>query len=188
MEDYEYYYKHYRSKYYNACSEIQYCEQEIYALTQQKRPVTNRINALNAKIKSIESTLEALDKILGHEETIATKITKVNTNMEAAAINYSGMVNSEDVTNKNLTSTYQEEDSATSSAISSAFATVRSKKSTLATNLADFKKDLQSAQQELESLNSRIGTQQYNLSYWKGQKTNSFYNMEYYRLKMLAAY
>ena len=186
MEDYEYYYKHYRSKYYNACSEIRSCEQEIYSLTQQRNSVTTRITALNTKIKNTDNAITALDKILGHEGTIATKIANVNTKMEAAAINYSGMVNSEDVTNKNLKDTYQEEDRTASTAISNAFASVRAKKASLTSTLAALKKDLQSAQQELEGINSRIGTLKYNLSYWKNQKTNSFYNMEYYRKKMSA--
>ena len=46
--DYEYYYNNARNRYYNACSEINSCQNRLNDLRVQQQNVINRINQLKA--------------------------------------------------------------------------------------------------------------------------------------------
>ena len=186
MEDNEYYYNYYREKYYNACAEINSCDQRIYSLQQQRKTISQSIISLNAKIRKLENTVEDLEDVLGCESKISSQMTTVNTKIQEAAVNYSGMVSSSDVANKDLTSVYSDDNATTKTTISNVFATVRTKKTNLSSDLSDLQAELQHKRNEQQSADKEIGIQQSNRSYWQQQKTNAYYNMEYYRRKMMA--
>ena len=44
MSDYEYYYNNAKNRYYNACSEINSCQNRINDLQSQKKHTINKIN------------------------------------------------------------------------------------------------------------------------------------------------
>lgn len=187
MEDYEYYYHYYREKYYNACAEISSCDRQIYNLRQRRDNVSRAINALNAKIRNMERAEKRLEEVIRCETPVNAKITTVSNKTQQAAVNYSGMVSSSNVVNKDLNAVYGDEISATKTTISNVFAVVKVKKNNLTSDLSDLRRELRNKQQELDNINSQIRSQQSNRDYWTRQKTSHYYNMEYYRRKMLAA-
>jgi chromosome segregation ATPase len=187
MEDYEYYYRYYRGKYTDACSEYNSCDRQIYRLQQQRNTASRSVNSLNSKIRNLERTLEKLEDILNKESTINSKLTAVNTKTQQAAVNYSGMVSSSDVSNKDLSSVYSGETRATQTSITSVFDTVRTKKNTLTTQLNEAKEEQKRQKQAIEDIDRQLRSLRSDLNYWSRQKKNYHYNMDYYRRKMNAA-
>lgn len=187
MEDYEYYYSYYRGKYYDACSEVDSCDRQINSLQQQRNDHTKANTSLSAKIRKTERALELLEDILKRENPINTKLAAVNTKTQQAAVNYSGMVSSSDVSNKDLNEVYGQELSSTKTTISGVFETVRTRKTNLSTELSDLQAELQRRKQAIEDIDRQLRSLRSDRGYWKKKKTSHYYNMEYYRKKMLAA-
>ena len=62
--DYEYYYQNAKSRYYNACSEINSCENRISELGVEKQQKNNQINKLKTDIKNNQDALEGIEQML----------------------------------------------------------------------------------------------------------------------------
>ena len=183
MEDYAQLYYTYRSKYYNACSRVNDCEAAIYDLKQSRKAVVNAINSLEKQIKKYNVNVTQLNAVLAYEEHINTKLTAVQTKTTEAAVNYTSMVNTSDVTVKDLNDVYSEETTRTKAAISSVFEGVRSKQSAAQQMISQLQTQLNQKNADLEDIDRQISTQKNNLSSWKNSKKNYYYNMEYYKKK-----
>lgn len=184
MEDYEELYNLYRSKYYNACNEVNACERAIATMQEQRRSTVNRINEINARVKKTNGAISNMQSVLNREDEVTEKLTEVSNKLDLASVNYSGMVSSSDVSNKNLTDMFSGETTATGTAINSVFDTVRSRKASLETTVFDMQTELNNANYELSGIDSRIRSEKSSLSEWKREKNNSYYYMEYYKRKM----
>lgn len=184
MKDYEELYYEYRSKYYNACEQINACERMIASLQERRRATVNRINELNTSSKKLKDAIGDLKKVLDREDNVSEKLTKVSQKMETASENFSSMVKASDVNNKSLTDVFSSEASSTKSAISNIFSTVKTRKANLEKRLEEQEKDLKQAKEELKDIDSSIRREKEERGDWQRTKNNNYNNMEYYKRKM----
>ncbi|MDR2157029.1 MAG: She9 / Mdm33 family protein [Clostridiales Family XIII bacterium] len=185
--DYEYYYNHAKSKYYNACQEINSCQNRINSLRSQRQKTIKRINQLGTDIKNNENALAQMERIVKKEESLKGKVLAISGKTGAAAVNFSGMVKSANVTGKNLSDVYGDETAKTKSTLNNVLSTLKTKKAALVAKLAELRSQKKSAEHELQHTESRIRSAESDLAEWKRVKTGASYDMEYYRRKMQEA-
>jgi predicted nucleic acid-binding Zn-ribbon protein len=182
--DYEYYYNNARSRYSNACSEINSCENRVNDLEDQRKQKINLINKLKTDIKDTQTALDGMIGIIKSDESLNSKIVEVSGKTDRASANYGGMVNSSDVTNRNLTDVYSDETAKTKTTLNKVLTSLKAKKTNLETKLADLKNQLKRAESDLQDIENRIKSTQANIQELKSRKSSASYDMEYYRRKM----
>jgi len=185
--DYEYYYNNAKSKYYNACSEVSSCQNRINDLKNQKQQKVTQINELVTEINSHEAAYDQMTTILKSKDDLNTKLLDISDKVSSAAVNYTGMVDSSDVTSKNLTDVYSDEMSQTKLTLENILDSLTAKNSSLSVEIAELKSQLKTAESELEDIKNGIRNTESSLSDWQKNKSNAAYDMEYYRRKMQEA-
>ena len=184
MKDYEELYYEYRSKYRNACQEINACDRQIASLETQKRNKTNRINALNTSNRKLRDAISDLKTVIGREDNVSDKLGKVTKKMDSASANFSGMVKSSGMTNKSLKEVFAEESKSTKTKIQGVFDTVKRRKRDLEERLERQERELKQAKEDLASIKRQLRNEEAERRDWKYKKRNYNYNMEYYKRKM----
>lgn len=179
----ELYYK-FRSRYYDSCNQVNACEREITYLNNLRRDLVNRINSLDAQLRKLRDTIEDIKGVLGREGAVETKFTNVSSKVDAAAVNYTAMVSSGEVSAKDLNSVFNGENRQTKSTISGIFEIVKNRKAALENELSSKQTELNNAQNELSETDAKIRSEQNELTERKREKKNNLYNMEYYKRKM----
>lgn len=86
---------------------------------------------------------------------------------------------------KNLTDVYSDETAKTKSIQNNVISTIKDRKNILSIKLSDLQNDLNRANAEIQRIDSDIKRLNSDIVYWKQQKTSTYYNMEYYRRKMM---
>lgn len=185
MADNEYWYNYYRQKYYDSCTEISNCDNRAYNLKNQRQQAVNRINQLNTDISNTQTALEGVTAVIKSEGSLNNKLATVAQKTSQASVNFSGMVNSSDVKSKSLTDVYSDETTKTRNTLNNVLSTLKSRKTSLSTKLSNLKSALNRTNSELQNIDSDIRRVNSDMSYWRQQKSSNYYNMEYYRRKML---
>lgn len=185
--DYEYCYNNAKTKYYNACSEVNSCQNRINDLKNQKQQKVTQINELVTEINSHEAAYEQMTKILNSEDDLNSKLLDISDKVSSAAVNYTSMVDSSDVTSKNMTDVYSDEMSQTKLTLKNILDSLIAKNSSLSVEITDLKSQLKTAESDLEDIINGISSNESSLSDWQKNKSNAAYDMEYYRRKMQEA-
>lgn len=185
MAESEYWYNYYRQKYYDSCSEINNCDHHIYNLKNGRRQVVNKINQLKTDIRNTQEALSSLEAVIKKEGSISSKLAVVAEKTNQTAVNFSGMVKASDIQSKNIADVYGDEAAKTRNTLNNVWSILGSKKSNLNTSLSNLQADLNRADSDLQNIDSDMKRISADMSYWKQQKTSNYYNMEYYRRKML---
>lgn len=180
--DYEYYYNNAKNRYYNACSEINTCQNRINELRGQESQKVNQINQLSSDIRNNREALEGLEQIIRIDPVLNEKLVKVNQHISQAAVNYSGMVSSSNVVNKNLDDIYN--DGNTKHTLNGILENLKIRKNNVATRVEELQNNLQRANSDLQEIQNAIRSTESSLQDWQGVKTNASIDMEYYRRKM----
>ena len=184
---YEYYYNNARNRYYNACSEINSCQNKLNDLRIQQQNTVNRINQLKTDIKDHENAYEQMVQVVWHEDGLNSKLAAVMNKTDDASANFIGMAVSSNVVSKNLTQVYGDETARTKSTLSDVMSTLNTRKNTLNAKISDLNSQLRAAENQLQNIKSQISSTQADLAEWRRIKTNASYDMEYYRRKMQEA-
>ena len=182
--DYEYYYNNARSRYYNACSEINSCVNRINALNSQKWQKINYINQLKTDIKNYQEAFNEIEQILKNEEILNQKLLKISNATDQATVNYNNMISSDNIVKKNLNDIYSEEALNTKQTLNSILNTLRIEKNNLSAKIAELQAQLSRAESELSDIASGIRSAEGNKQDWNSVKSSASYDMEYYRRKM----
>lgn len=185
MADAEYWYNYYRQRYYSSCTEINSCEYEIYNLKNERQKTVNIVNQLGTDIKNTQIAYDGLEETLKGEENINNGLNDVINKTSQASFNFSSMVEFSDNRIKNLTDVYSNEIRNTKNTLNNVISTVKARKNSLSTKLSDLQNDLNRANAEIQRIDSDIKRLNSDIVYWKQQKTSNYYNMEYYRRKMI---
>lgn len=185
MSENEYQYKYYRQKYYDSCSEINGCEQRIYHLENERRQTVSRINQLRTDIRNTQTAAENLEVISKQEGDLNSRLSAVADRTDQAAVNFRKMAEASHIRSKNIADVYGDETAKTRNTLNSVWSTLTAKKNNLNTKLSSQQSDLKRADSQLQQIDSSIQGAKSDMSYWKQQKTNNYYNMEYYRKKMM---
>ena len=131
MGDNEYWYYYARDRYYNACSEINSCQNRINTLNGQKTTAVNRISHLKCEISKHEGALDGVETMIKIESGMNDQLKKISEATADAAENYSSMIKSGDITSKNLNDVFANEMTTTKQTLSGIFSDLRQKKSKL---------------------------------------------------------
>ena len=182
--DYEYYYNNAKRRYYNACSEINYCENRINELNRQKWCKLNEINQINSQIRNVEQALSGIEQMVKKDAGLSQSFLKITNTTNEAANNYMRMISSDNISNKNLNDVYRNETNSTKKILEGIFETLRNKKNALNTRISELKSELQRANNEYQSFDSSIRATEADKQDWKSVKRSAAYDMEYYRRKM----
>lgn len=182
--DYEYYYNNAKSKYYNACSEINSCENRISELNSQKWQKVLEINQINTEIRNTQEALSNVEQMVRKDTVLTQSFTKITNATNEAANNYMRMISSGNVSNKNLNDVYRDETDTTKRILNSIFDTFRNKKNNLSNRIVELQNLLQRANNEYQSFDSAIRTTEANKQDWISSKRSAAYDMEYYKRKM----
>jgi chromosome segregation ATPase len=185
--DYSYLYERAKSRYYEACSEITSCQNQIDDLKKQRQQKINLINQLKTDIKNHEDALQKVKEIIKSETDFNNRVQDISSKTGQAAVNYTAMIECSNVVNKNLNEVYGDEMSNTKRTINDIFTNLKAKRSELEAKIIDLKNRLKQAENELNEINSRITATQSRLQEWTSVKTQASYDMEYYRRKMSQA-
>jgi chromosome segregation ATPase len=187
VADYEYYYNNARNRYYNACSEINKCENKINNLEAQRRQKINLINRLKVDIKRNQDALDRMIAITKSDGSLNSRVANVSNKTVQASVNFSGMVKSSNVINKSLIDVYSEETAKTKSILNQIFGSFEARKASLEARLMDLKTQLRNAEAALQDIENGITSNKASLQDWTVAKNNAAYDMEYYRRRMYAA-
>lgn len=181
---YAYYYNRARNKYYDACSKINSCENKINQLKIQRQQKINQINQLKTDIKNHENAFDEVSELIKGEENLNEKVLGISNKTNQSAVNFSGMVHSSNITNKNLDDVYGVETTNTKQTLNNILQALKAKKNELSIKIANLKKELHRAESELQDIENSIRTTQSDLQSWKRAKKNASIDMAYYRRKM----
>lgn len=185
MADNEYWYRYYRQKYYNSCSEISNCDNRIYNLNNQRNQTVNMINQLRAEIYKTQLAIDDITQAINCEASLNSKLAIVESKTSQAAENFTGMVKSSSVNSKDLNDVYSNETAETKRTLNNVLGTLRTEKNNLNSKITDLQTNLNRLNGDLQSIDSDIRITNSDLLYWKQQKTSNYYNMEYYRRKAM---
>ena len=182
--DYEYYYYNARNRYYNACAEVTSCENRMNELKYQQQQNNTQINQLTTDINNNQEAFEGMSQIIQSEENLNTQTLDITNKTSLASENFSGMVNSSDIINKDLNNVYNAESTQPQNTLAGILESIKAKKTALETLITELQTQLSSTETELEEITSGIGTTESNLQSWMSAKTNASIDMEFYRRKM----
>ena len=182
--DYEYYYDNAKSRYYNACSEINSCDNRISELNRQKWYRAVQINQLNKEIRNIQEAINGTAKMIRKEAVLNQSFLKITRKTDQAANNYMRMVSSGNVSNKNLNDVFSNETNNTKRILNGIFETLKRKRSTLDHRVTELENERRRVNNEYQSFCSEIKSTQANRQEWVSVKRSAAYDMEYYKKKM----
>lgn len=179
--DYEYYYNNARNRYYNACSEINSCENTINSLKSQKQQTINNINRLSAEISNHQEALTQVNALLRKENDLLDKCTSITAAVSTGAANFFAMVQSTDTATKNLSDVYGTKNVAK---VNSTFVEINNKKTELSNKIQNLQSEKRNAENQLSQIEASIRNTNNDLDYWRSQKSSASMDMDYYRRKM----
>ncbi len=179
--DNEYYYNNAKSRYYDACSEINSCNNRLNELNIERHQKVNQINDLNSQITKYQSASDQLDTLLQKETDLTDQCSAIITSVSDTAENFTAMVHSSDVCTKNLNDVYGTKNVVL---VGNIFTEVRTRKTSVTGSLTTLKSDKTIAQNQLNDIDSSITSTNSSKSYWEGQKRNASIDMDYYKSKM----
>lgn len=182
--DYEYYYDNAKSRYYNACSEINACDNRISELNRQKWYKMMEINQLNSEVRNTEEALRGIEQMIRKDTGLNQSFLKITNTTNDAANNYMRMIHSDNVSNKNLNEVYRTETNNTKRILNGIFDTLRNKKNALNSRVSELKSQLKRANDEYQSFDRSIRATEVNKHEWQVAKRSAAYDMEYYKRKM----
>ena len=182
--DYEYYYDNARSRYYNACSEINACENRISELNRQKWYKMMEINQLNSEIRNTQEALNGIEQMIRKDTGLNQSFLKITNTTNDAANNYMKMIHSDNVSNKNLNEVYRNETNNTKRILNGIFDILRTKKNGLNSKISELKSQLKRANDEYQSFDRGIKSTEVDRQEWTVVKRSAAYDMEYYKRKM----
>lgn len=184
MEDYEALYNHHRSKYYEACSEVNGWERSVVAWKNQRQGTINWINELEANKRRTNDAIDDLKAVLNCKGSVDEKLSLASKKLDDASANYSVMVNASDVSSKSLSDVFGEESRKTTASINDVFDKVKRRHDQLQDKLNELNAQLRNARGQLENLNAQIRSGESALHNWSVSRNNHMYNMDYYKRKM----
>ncbi len=179
--DYEYYYNSAKGRYYDACSNISSCEGRRSGYVNEKNRRINEITEINAKLRKHYEALEQIEKIIKLETELNDNCTTIKNAIDEAGLNFSAMVQSSDVSTKNLSDVYKDENA---SDVGKIFDGIRVKKSNLNGKISELEERKRNAEKNLADADSGIRTCDSDISHWRGVKSSASIDMEYYKRKM----
>lgn len=179
--DYEYYYNSAKSRYYDACSNINSCENRRNEYINEKNRRINEINEVSAKLNKHYEALEQIENLIKLETDLNNDCTKIKNAVDEAGINFSGMVQSTDVTTKSLSDVYKDENTVE---VGKIFDQIRMKKSNLSGRINELEECKRNAENNLANAESGIRTCSDDISHWGSVKSSASIDMEYYKRKM----
>lgn len=90
MADNEYWYRYYRQKYYDSCSEISSCDNRIYNLNNQRNQIVNMINQVKTEINNTRRAIDDITEAIKCEESLNNKLSVVENKTSQASVNFIG--------------------------------------------------------------------------------------------------
>lgn len=84
-----------------------------------------------------------------------------------------------------MTDVHSDETAKTKSTLNSVLSTLKSRKNSLSIRISNLQNDLNRANADIQRIDSDIKRINSDIVYYKQQKTSTYYNMEYYRRKMI---
>lgn len=184
--DYEACYYNAKSRYYNACTEINSCQRRIYDLKNYRRGVVSRINQLQADVRNTETALHEMAQVLRSEEPLNSKLAAVANRTDQAAANFSAMAAASDITGRNLSDVYGGEASKTHSELENILNTLKLRRKEVEDRLADLQNRLRQARAELDDTDAGIHAAESEQREWESIRRSAGNDMEYYKSKMQA--
>ena len=176
-----------RSRYYNACSEINSCQNRLVELKNKRQQKIKQINQLKTDIKNHQEALASVTQILKSETPLNTKLSGIVNKTGNAAANYISMVNASNVVSKDISDVYNNEMTTTKNTLRSIIDNLTAKKNELNTKILDLQAQLRRAETELEDIENKIRSTEASLQDWRRAKSNASIDMEYYSRKMKEA-
>lgn len=181
---YESEYSSSRSRYYNACSEINSCNNRLRELEMQKQQKIMEINKLETDIKNHEEALSDVEKMLQSDGNLNQDISNINNKTDQAADNFIGMIKASDITSRDLRDVYSNEIEKTKGTLSSIIDGLKTRKTTLSNKIEELKGKLRIAKAKLEDIKASIRSTESSLRDWQSVKSSASIDMEYYSRKM----
>lgn len=172
------------SRYYNACSEINSCNNRLRELEMQKQQKIKEINKLETDIKDHEEALSGVEKMLQSDSNLNQDISNISNKTDHAADNFIGMVKASDIKSKDLRDVYSNEMAKTKSTLSGIIDGLKTKKTTLTNKIVELKEKLRIAKANLEDIKARIKSTESSLRDWQSVRSSASIDMEYYSRKM----
>ena len=179
--DYEYYYNSAKSRYYDACSDINSKENRIAELKNEKNRLLNEINSLKAEITKHKEALTNLEAAIKMKSDIDSSCSSSQTSLEETSLNFSGMAQSSNVSAKKLDEVYKTD---TRLKIDNVFDTLNSRKTTLNNKISDLEKQKRDTETTLAQKEAEIRNLNSDISYLNTVKRNASLDMDYYKRKM----
>ncbi|MCM1534923.1 MAG: She9 / Mdm33 family protein [Clostridium sp.] len=181
---YQWDYDNARSRYEDACVEINNCNRRICDLENQRRNKINQINQLNTDIKNTQTALGGVNGLVKGEEGLHRTVTSVFDATRESSENYRHMVEASSVINKDLCVVYGDEMSKTKTTVEDIMNTLKAKQAELTNKLNDLKMRLTVAKNELQNIENQLRAERANLQSLETDKRNAANDMEYYSRKI----
>jgi chromosome segregation ATPase len=177
-------YNNARNRFYNACNEINYCENRLGILRDQRQKNINLINQLKTELRNTREARESVEAIIREETRADSHIRNITGKMDSASSNYNRMVDASDVSVKNLNDVYAQEALMTQQKKNQIFEQLTTQKNALDKKIEELENQLKQAEIALQETENSIRNTQQDLEDNRRAKNSASADMDYYQRKI----
>lgn len=182
---YEWEYDNSRSRYENACNEINSCNCRIYELENQKRSVIHEINQFHAMLRNMNEAFNGVTNLVKGKDSLNQSITDISKATEEASEAFRHMAESSSIDSKDLSAVYGDEISQTKAIAQEIMDTLKKSQNELVNRIHSLEIRLDHAYNDLQDIENRLRAEKMNLENLERSKRSAANDMEYYRRKSM---
>ncbi len=173
-------------KYYEYCGYVLSYENKIGEYQSERQNKCVQAENKQTEIQKNKELLEAISGTTGVHDDLFSHLTKINSKVEDAALNFKTMVSSSSVSSFDLCNAFGEKATSANSQLTAVFDAISKGASTVAGVIETLNQELQALNARIQELDSEISKAQAMIDQYEASKRSCLANMAYYK-KIIAA-
>ena len=173
-------------KFYDYCTYIVSYQNKIGEYQSERQNKCVQVENKQIEIQKNRELLEAISGTTGVHDDLFSHLTKINSKVEDAALNFKTMVSSSTVSSFDLSNAFGEKATSANSQLTAVFDAISKGASTVAGVIETLNQELQALNARIQELGSEISKAQAMIDQYEASKRSCLANMAYYK-KIIAA-
>lgn len=173
-------------KFYDYCTYIVSYQNKIGEYQSERQNKCVQVENKQIEIQKNRDLLEAISGTTGVHDDLFSHLTKINSKVEDAALNFKTMVSSSTVSSFDLSNAFGEKATSANSQLTAVFDAISKGVSIVSEDIETLNQELQSLNTRIQELDSEISRAQAMIEQYEASKRSCLANMAYYK-KIIAA-
>lgn len=173
-------------KYYEYCEYVLSYQNRIGEYQSERQNKCIQVENKQTEIQKNKELLEAISGTTGVHDDLFSHLTKINSKVEDAALNFKTMVSSSTVSSFDLCNAFGEKATSANSQLTAVFDAISKGASTVSGVIEALNQELQALNARIQELDSEISKAQAMIDQYEANKRSCLANMAYYK-KIIAA-